>query len=238
MTVNVRAGDVDQLFLMPPSVRDWLPEGHLAFFVGDVVAELDLGGFYRAHRADGRGGAVYDPALMLSVLLYAYCTGERSSRRIERRLVEDVAYRVLAVNQRPDHATLARFRRRHQDAIAGLFGQVLGLCVTAGLVDAGVVAIDGTKIAANASFFANRGREDLEKLAAEILDEAEQTDTAEDVLLGDRRGDELPAEWAGGRDRRSRIRTALEELDRQSSRDYQTRVAERAAKEEALGHTS
>jgi Trp operon repressor len=169
-------------------------------------------------------------------LLYAYCTGERSSRRIERRLVEDVAYRVLAVNQRPDHATLARFRRRHQDAIAGLFGQVLGLCVKAGLIDAGVVAIDGTKIAASASFFANRNRGDLEKLAAEILEEAEQTDAAEDERFGDRRGDELPAQWQGGRDRRQRIREALGELDRQTSRDYETRIAQRAEKEAALGH--
>ena len=177
MAVNVRGGDREQLYLMPPSVTDWLPEDHLAWFVLDVVAELDLAAFYAEYRVDGRGGAVYDPAMMLGVLLYAYCTGERSSRRIERRLVEDVAYRVLAANQRPDHATLARFRRRHQDAIAGLFGQVLGLCVKAGLVDAGVVAIDGTKIAANASFFANRTRE---QLAAEILAEAEATDAAED----------------------------------------------------------
>jgi transposase len=136
-------GSVDQLLLMPPSVRDWLPEDHLAFLVLDVVSELDLAAFYAVYRADGRGGAVYDPAMMLAVLLYAYSTGERSSRRIERRLVEDVAYRVLAANQNPDHATLARFRRRHQDAIAGLFSQVLGLCVKTGLVDAGVVAIDG-----------------------------------------------------------------------------------------------
>ena len=159
VAVNVRSGDLDQLFLMPPSVTDWLPEDHLVFFVLDVVSELDLAAFYAEYRADGRGGAVYDPAMMLGVLVYAYCTGERSSRRIERRLVEDVAYRVLAANQRPDHATLARFRRRHQDAIAGLFGQVLGLCVKAGLVDTGLVAIDGTKLGADASFFANRNRE-------------------------------------------------------------------------------
>lgn len=235
MAVNLRSGDLDQLLLMPPSVRDWLPEDHLAFFVLDVVAELDLAAFLKAYRLDGRGGAVYDPAMMLSVLLYAYCTGERSSRRIERRLSEDVAYRVLAVNQRPDHATLARFRRRHQDAIAALFGQVLGLCVKAGMVDAGVVAIDGTKIAANASFFANRNREDLGKVAAKILDEAEQTDAAEDEALGERRGDEVPEQWRGGRDRRARIREALGELDRQTSRDFETRMAEREAKETASG---
>jgi len=228
VAVNVRSGGLDQSFLMPPSVRDWLPEDHLAFFVFDVVSELDLAAFYAVYRSDGRGGSVYDPAMMLGVLFYAYCTGERSSRRIERRLVEDVAYRVLAVNQSPDHATLARFRRRHQDAIAGLFGQVLGLCVKAGLVDAGVVAIDGTKIAADASFFANRSQEDL---AAEILEEAEAVDAAEEELLGDRRGGELPDGWCGGRDRRDRIRAALDELDRQKARDYESRMVERAKKE-------
>lgn len=257
MAVNVRCGDVDQPMLLPPSVRDWLPEDHLAFFVLDVVAELDLAAFYAAYRIDGRGGAVYDPSMMLAVLLYAYCTGERSSRRIERRLVEDVAYRVVAANLQPDHATLARFRHRHQDAIAGLFGQVLSLCVKAGLVDAGVVAIDGTKIAANASFFANREREALvaeitggptgkgsgesglneaaTKAAKEILQEAEAVDAAEDAEHGDRRGGQLPAEWSGGRGRRERIRAALEELESQKARDYQARMAERAKREAELG---
>lgn len=250
MAVNVRCGDMDQLMLMPPSVRDWLPEDHLAFFVLDVVAELDLAEFFAAHRADGRGGSVYDPAMMLAVLLYAYCTGERSSRRVERRLVEDVAYRVLAANQQPDHATLARFRRRHQDAIASLFGQVLALCVKAELVNAGVVAVDGTKIAANASFFANRKREaltkelgepdgglsdDAQEAAEQILGEAEATDAAEDDEHGDARGGELPTGWSGGRGRRSRIRAALDELDAQKARDYQTRVMERAKKEAELG---
>ena len=234
------------MMLMPPSVRDWLPEDHLAFFVLDVVAELDLASFYAAHRIDGRGGSVYDPAMMMAVLLYAYCTGERSSRRIERRLVEDVAYRVVAANQQPDHATVARFRRRHQNAIAALFGQVLGLCVKAGLVDAGVVAIDGTKIAANASFFANRDRDALvaemsdlgeitRQVAEQILQEAEDTDAAEDTEHGEGRGGELPGGWAGGRDRRGRIRAALEELDSQKARDFEARMAERERKEAELG---
>lgn len=255
VAVNVRSGDVDQLMLMPVSMRDWLPEDHLAFFVLDTVAELDLTTFFAAYRGDGRGGSVYDPATMLAVLLYAYCTGERSSRRVERRLVEDVAYRVLAANQQPDHATIARFRARHQDAIAGLFGQVLGLCVKAGLVDAGVIAIDGTKLAANASFFANRERDALTKeldviadlnqadiptdaaheVAKKILEEAAAVDEAEDAEHGDARGDELPAQWAGGRDRRARIRAALEELESQKSRDYESRMAERARKEAELG---
>lgn len=220
------------MFLLPPSLRDWLPADHLAWFVIDIVAELDLTGFYRSYRADGRGGAVYDPAMMLAVLFYAYCTGERSSRRIERRLIEDVAYRVLAGNQTPDHATLARFRQRHQDAIASLFGQVLGLCVKAGLVDTGVVAIDGTKIAANASFFANRERD---ALAAEILAEADAIDAAETELFGEKRGGELPEPWAGGRDRGQRIRAALDELESEKARDYESRVAERERKEHASG---
>lgn len=247
--------------LMPPSVRDWLPEDHLAFFVLDTVAELDLTEFFAVYRSDGRGGSVYDPATMLAVLLYAYCTGERSSRRVERRLCEDVGYRVVAANQQPDHATIARFRARHQDAIAGLFGQVLGLCVKAGLVDAGLIAIDGTKIAADASFFANREREALGKeldslaelsqtdgpsgsgdlgdaahaIAKAILEEAAAVDEAEDAEHGEARGDELPKQWAGGRDRRARIRAALDELESQKARDYEARMAERAHKEAESG---
>lgn len=232
MPVNVRDVDRDQLYLLPPAVTDWLPEEHLAFFVLDVVAELDLGAFYASYRDDGRGGATYDPAMMLGVLVYAYCSGERSSRRIERRLVEDVAYRVLAANQQPDHATLARFRRRHQEAIAGLFVQVLDLCVDAGLVDSGIIAIDGSKLEADASFFANRTRE---QLAEEILAEAERVDAEEDERFGVRRGDELPTGWGGRQGRRARIRAALDEIDRQGSRDYETRMAERALKEAALG---
>ena len=139
------AADRDQLMLMPPSVTDWLPEDHLAWFLLDVVAELDLSAFYAVYQADGRGGAAYDPRIMLTVLIYAYCTGERSSRRIEKRLIEDVAFRVVAANQRPDHATVARFRANHETAVAGLFGQALAVCARAGLLRPGLIAIDGTK---------------------------------------------------------------------------------------------
>lgn len=232
VSVNVREVDRDQLFLMPPSVQDWLPEDHLAWFVLDVVAEFDLAGFYSAHRSDGRGGAVYDPSMVLAVLIYAYCVGERSSRRIERRLVEDVAFRVLAANQRPDHATLARFRARHQDAIAELFSQVLGLCLAEGMVVAGVVSIDGTKVEANASAWANRTRR---QIAAEILAEADATDTAEDAEHGDRRGDELPERFAPGSDRRARLREALRQLDEAGAADWESYQAQRAAKEKELG---
>jgi transposase len=232
VAINVRDADRDQLWLMPPSVRDWLPEDHLAWFVLDVVAELDLAEFYGAYRDDGRGGAVYHPALMLAVLIYAYCVGERSSRRIERRLSEDIAFRVVAANQQPDHATLARFRARHQGAIAALFAQVLGLCVTEGLVAAGVVSIDGTKIEANASAWSNRTRR---QIATEILAEAEATDAAEDEAFGSRRGDELPAQWADTRDRRARLAEALRQLDEAGASDWETYQSERAAKEAASG---
>jgi transposase len=232
VAVNVREVDRDQLFLMPVSVAEWLPEDHLAWFVLDIVGELDMATIYAGYRDDGRGGAVYDPALMLAVLIYAYCVGERSSRRIERRLIEDVAFRVVAANQRPDHATLARFRARHEDAIAELFAQVLGLCVTEGLVAAGVVSIDGTKVEANASAWSNRTRR---QIAEEILAEADQVDAAEDAELGERRGGELPERWADRRDRRARLREALRQLDERGASDWETYQAERAAKEAALG---
>src|SRR2546421_12049578 len=149
MPQNFIECDREQSFLLPPDVREWLPEGHLAWFILDTVEELDLAAFYAAYRADGHGRAAYEPALMVAVVLYAYARGVRSSRAIERALEEDVAFRVLAANQRPDHATLARFSERHEQALAGLFGEVLSLCADAGLVKTGVVAIDGTKIAAN-----------------------------------------------------------------------------------------
>ena len=233
MPINLREADRDQLFLLPPSVADWLPENHLAFFVLDVVSELDLDAFYAEYREDGRGGAAYDPALVLAVLVYAYCVGERSSRRIERRLVEDVAFRVVGANQLLDHATLARFRRRHAEPIAELFGQVLGLCVKEGLVDSKVISIDGTKIEANASAWANRTRR---QLADEILAEAERQDTEEDELFGESRGDELPPNWARRENRRARVREALRQLDEQGAADFESHLAERAAREQAVGH--
>jgi transposase len=125
---NFLACDREQVFLMPPDVREWLPEGHLAWFVLDAVGEMDLGAFYAAYRSDGHGRAAYEPAMMVALLLYAYARGVRSSRAIERACEEDVAFRVIAALQRPDHATLARFVERHEQAVAGLFGAVLALC--------------------------------------------------------------------------------------------------------------
>src|SRR5690349_7784540 len=148
--------DREQVFLMPPSVRDWVPEGHLVWTVLDAVGELDLSAFYAVYRADGHGRPAYEPSMMVALLMYAYARGNRSSRGIERGCVEEVAYRVVAGNLVPDHSTIADFRCRHEHALGEVFSGVLGLCARAGLTAVGVVAIDGTKISANASMNANR----------------------------------------------------------------------------------
>lgn len=232
MAYNFVAGDRDQLLLMPPSLAEWLPADHLAWFVLDVVAELDLSAFVAAYRADGRGGAAYDPSLMVALLVYAYCVGERSSRVIERRCSEDVAFRVVAANQVPDHATVARFRATHEEALAALFGQVLRLCANAGLIRAGLVAIDGTRMQANASSEANRT---AEQLAKEILADAANVDAQEDERFGETRGDELPPELTGP-GRRARIRGLLDELEADAKkRSYEAQMARRAEIEAETG---
>ncbi len=161
------------------TLRDWLDEDHLAWFVIEAIEELDLEPFFASYRADGHGRAAHDPKMMVTLLTYAYAVGERSSRGIERRCREDVAFRVICANQVPDHATIARFRVRHQEALGDLFGQVLGLCAQAGLVDVGVIALDGSKFAAAASDSAIRT---YEQIATEILEEAGRIDAAEDQV--------------------------------------------------------
>ena len=210
MAQNFLACDRDQELLLPPSLREWLPEEHFAWFVIDAVAELDLTAFFAAYRVDGHGRAAHDPAMMVALLLYAYAIGERSSRRIERRCVEDVATRVICANQAPDHTTIARFRQRHERALAEVFGEVLALCAESGLVRVGVIAVDGTKVHANAAVQATR---DYEQIAHEILEEAEAVDAEEDERFGDARGDELPAEFATAQGRRGWLREAKRRLD-------------------------
>src|ERR1022692_3835366 len=163
MATNFLACDREQPFLMPLDPRDWLPEGHLAWFLLGSVEQMDLSAFYGSYRVDGWGRAAFEPSMMVSLLLYAYARGEGSSRGIERRCVEDVAYRVIAAQQKPDHATIARFRARHEDALAELFSSVLSLCKQAGLVKVGVIAIDGTKVHANASHHSNLDYEQARK---------------------------------------------------------------------------
>jgi transposase len=228
---NFRPVERDQEYLMPPSVRDWLPADHLAWFVLDVVDQLDLDPIRTRYRADGWGAAAFDPALMTALLLYAYATGERSSRRIEERCRVDVAYRVIAANQVPDHATIARFRAEHQAALGELFNGVLALCARAGLGSLGLLAIDGTKIAADASERANRGAEAIDDEIARILAEAAATDAAEDEAFGpDRRGDELPPQLADRHSRPARLaeaRRQLAEDDAERRRTYEADLARR-----------
>jgi transposase len=216
MPQNFIACDREQELLLPPSLREWLPEEHLAWFVLDAVEQMDLAAFYAAYRADGHGRAAHDPAMMVALFVYAYAIGMRSSRGIERHCRDDVAFRVITANQAPDHATIARFRARHEDAIGELFGEVLALCARAGLVKVGIVAVDGTKIAAAATHHATRSYEDI---AREILQEAADVDAAEDELYGDARGDELPAGLQTSGDRRRRLREAKQALDAEREAD-------------------
>jgi transposase len=189
MPQNFLDCDREQAFLLPPSLRDWLPGDHLAWFVIDAVAEMDLTALYLAYRADGHGRAAYDPAMMVMLILYSFATGERSSRAIERHCRQDVAFRVITGNVVPDHATIARFLGRHERALCDLFGAVLALCARAGIVDSRVVAVDGTKISGSA----HRDRSlSYDEIAREIIAETIATDEAEDEELGDARGDELP----------------------------------------------
>jgi transposase len=220
MAQNFLGCDRDQELLLPASLREWLPEGHLAWFVIDAVAALDLKPFYGAYRDNGQGRAAHDPAMMVALLLYSYALGERSSRRIERRCVEDVATRVICANQRPDHTTIARFRQRHERALAGLFGEVLALCAESGLVRVGVIAVDGTKVHANASERATRSYEDI---AREILDDAAAVDAEEDERFGDARGDELPSELATGQGRQKWLRDAKRRLDERRAQEAKSR---------------
>jgi transposase len=199
-----------QQFLLPPSLLDWVADDHLVWTILAAVEELDLDAFYGDYRADGHGRPAYDPAMMVALLLYAYAKGNRSSRGIERECREDVAYRVICANLVPDHSTIAEFRCRHEAALAELFTSALALCSKAGLVTVGVIAIDGTKVSANASMDANAS---YERVVSEILSEAEETDRREDELYGDACGDELPEQLRSRERRRAALREAKRELD-------------------------
>src|SRR5215218_9600336 len=210
MAQNFIACDREQELLLPPSLREWLAQEHLAWFVLEAVGEMDLAAFLASYRDDGWGRAAHDPAMMVALFVYAYAIGVRSSRAIERRCHDDVAFRVITANHAPDHATIARFRVRHEAAIAELFGEVLGLCARSGLVKVGVVAVDGTKIAAAATHHATRS---YEQIAREILEDAARIDAAEDELYGDARGDELPEGLRTAGDRRKWLRAAKQALE-------------------------
>lgn len=211
----------DEELLLPPSLRDWLPENHLAYFVSDVVDNLDLSAMDAVYGNEKRGQPPYDPQMMTKVLVYGYCVGVFSSRRIERRLVEDIAFRVLAADNQPNFRTISDFRKVHLQTLEGLFEQVLKIALEAGAMKIGRVALDGTKVKANASkhkaMSYDRMKEKEKELKAEVkqlLEQAEAADAEEDTRYGkDRRGDELPAELQRRETRLNKIRQAKRALE-------------------------
>jgi len=231
----------DQVFLMPPDMREWLPSDHLVWFILDTLEALDLTGLEATRRRGGVGAAGYDPRMLLGLLMYGYCRGVRSSRQIERLCGTDVAFRVLCAQDVPDHCTLARFRADCQDGFTSLFTQVLMIAGRAGLARFGTVAIDGTKIAANASIDANRGQEWLALEVNRMVTDAEQVDAQEDLLSAQghlpAEGERLPATLTDGQGRRARIRAAAAEvtkiLEQQAQADQARDAAARQRRERA-----
>lgn len=207
--------DRDQQFLLPPDLRSWLPSDHEVWFVIDVVEQLDLSALEASYRLGGQGRAPVSPTMLLTLLMWGYSRGVVSSRAIERACREDVAFRVICANDAPDHTTIARFRQRHEAAAEALFVQVLAMCDRAGLVSLGVVAVDGTKISANAAMGANRNVDRLREQVAAMFDAAEAADVAEDEEFGEGNGAGMPPELADAAKRRERIAQLLAELDAQ-----------------------
>jgi transposase len=243
--------DPDQQFLLPPDLRSWLPENHLALFISDVVDTLHLSEILGEYeQGDGRGQPPYHPAMMVKVILYAYATGKPSSRKIEKATWEDIPFRVLAANQHPDHDSIAAFRKRHLQSLSRLFLQVLQICREAGLVKLGHVSLDGTKMKANASKrkAMSYGRmceaeKKLEEEVRELLAQAERADEEEDKKYGKgKRGDELPEELARREGRLKKIREAKAALEAEARRraeekaqEAQAKIEERRKKEEETG---
>ena len=207
--------------MMPPDLTDWVPDDHVVWSILGAVEQMDLSEFYRAYRENGQGRAAYEPSMMVALLLYSYARGNRSSRGIERACREDVTYKLITAMRVPDHSTIAEFRRRHERELGELFTEVLALCDEAGLVEVGVISIDGMKIRANASRGANRT---YEKLVADILKEAEETDRWEDGLFGADRGDELPEQLRTEEGRRAAFAAAKERLAKKAGRRKESEV--------------
>jgi transposase len=237
---NFLDSDLDQGFLLPLDMREWLDPGHLALFIVDAVDQFDLSGFEARYRSDGRGGAAYAPKVMVRLLLFAYCEGVRSSRQIERRCVRDVAYRVLSGNQCPDHATIARFRDQHREGLRELFVQVLRLCAQAGLVRVGLLALDGTRLVADASSFQNYDADRLEKAIGELdeqvqqmLVEAARQDAAEEAKEQDQSDSGGPPELRSRVRRLAKLRAAKQRLDAEAAQVQRVQDRRRAEWEQA-----
>jgi len=239
MSKSFRDYQPEQRMLFPASLEDWLPDGHLAHFINDTVEEFNLEEIYRSYEEDGRGQSAYHPLLMVKVLFYGYATGRYSSRRLEAATYDEVPMRFLAANQHPDHSTLAEFRRRHLAALSGLFGQILLMCRRAGLVGLSRVAIDGTKVRANAH--RGRGRtyaqmkEEEQQLTRQIrewLQRAEHCDAAEDQELGELSGCELPPSLATRQKRLETIQRLKAEMEREAREAAERQSAEIAQRRE------
>jgi len=230
--------------LLPPSLMDWLPKGHLVYFLLDVVEQLDLSNIYGSYQGDGRGQPPYEPGMMTALLLYAYCTGVPGSRQIEKKTYEDIPFRVIAANRHPDHDSICDFRKRHLKALADLFLQTLRLCQEAGLVKLGHVALDGTKIKANASKHKamsygrmKKTKEELENQIAQLLENAEVVDKEEDKKYGKgKKGWDLPDELKRKETRLAKIKeamNALEEEARKKDSERQEAAETKAEEKEA-----
>ena len=240
-----KAYDTHQSYLLPPSPREWLPADHLAYFIDNVVDQLDLCEVFASYEGT-KGQPPYHPQMMVKVWLYGYCVGIRSSRRLERALHEDVGFRMLSGNQQPDYWTLSEFRRRHLGALRGLFLQTVRLAQRAKLVKLGQVAIDGTKLKANASkhkaMSYSRMEKEEKRLREEIrryFEEVETTDRAEDERYGSKRGDELPEHLKTEKERLDVIRNAMAQLEeeaRQKAAAEQRKRQEKANKEGRTYH--
>lgn len=213
----------DRLFLLPPDMGEWLPGDHLAWFIIEAIERIDTSVLHKRHLNNGVGRRAYDPDMMLALLVYAYCTKIRSSRAIEKLCHSDIAYRVLAACHQPDHSTIAQFRKDFKDSAKTLFVEVLELAREAGVATAGVVALDGTKMAANASPKRNRTKDQLEKAVETMFDEAEVVDAEEDKRHGDRRGDELPVELADRKTRKAAIDKAMKSLEERKKKEATAR---------------
>jgi transposase len=243
MSYNFREYDQDQLFLLPPSVQEWVKEDSLARFLSEIVDGMDargrLDGFYAPYRSDGWGAAAFHPVMMLKVLLYAYTNGVTSSRRMEAMLEVDIGFRYLAANNQPDFRTINAFRTTHLDALLGVFVDVLELCRDAGMVKLGRVALDGHRVAGDASLSENRKRDRLEQQVQELLDEAAWIDAREDQQHGpDARGDELPSGLKNPRKRAEHLQRALDELQKREAalrKEQEERIAVREKEEQAAG---
>jgi transposase len=248
MSKTYRAWDPDQTYLLPPSPRDWLPDGDLVYFMLDVVQSLDLSAITHKYEQEDRGAPPYHPRMMVTLLLYSYCVGVYSSRRIQKRCERDAAYRVIVGDDIPDFRTISDFRKLHLAELEGLFVEVLKLCARAGLVKVGLVSLDGSKVKANASRhkamsyeYMQKEEERLHKEIAELLAKAKSADEAEDALHGcDKRGDELPEELSRRESRLARIQEAKKALETQALEAARAEEARRNAKDEerrAAGET-